>query len=237
MADSGIPLQVRNEALRLLGVDVKLADSELLEKMEAAYRVIVSTAAHKKTYRIFDLDVKPDKVVVGSAFPIRGRDIAELCRGCRRAALLAVTLGPDIDRLIRKEQARDMYKALLLDVCASAEVERLCDTAVRAIKGELLRGEFFLTARFSPGYGDVPIEDSKNIIDALDAARTIGISLTEAMMLVPMKSVTAIMGVSDSPVPRMAQNCERCAIKESCEYRRRGGFCGVFDKYKGRDAF
>ena len=52
-----------------------------------------------------------------------------------------------------------------------------------------------LTERFSPGYGDLDMAVQKDLCLVLDTGRTIGVTLTESCMMVPVKSVTAIVGL------------------------------------------
>ena len=52
-----------------------------------------------------------------------------------------------------------------------------------------------LTDRFSPGYGDLTLEMQRDVMAALDCGRTIGITLTDSLLMTPSKSVTAIIGM------------------------------------------
>ena len=58
-----------------------------------------------------------------------------------------------------------------------------------AVKGNLL------SPRYSPGYGDVPLSVQKDICRELDCAKTVGITLTESLLMIPEKSVTAVIGI------------------------------------------
>ena len=51
------------------------------------------------------------------------------------------------------------------------------------------------TRRYSPGYGDLPLSVQPALLDALDAGRRLGVTLTESLLMVPMKSVTAVVGI------------------------------------------
>ena len=63
----------------------------------------------------------------------------------------------------------------------------------------ILYNDRFLTDRFSPGYGDFPMESSKDLVGLLDAGRRIGLTVSQSGILIPRKSVTAVLGVSDRP--------------------------------------
>ena len=88
-----------------------------------------------------------------------------------------------------------------------------------------------LRPRFSPGYGDFPLEYQRELLGVLDAAKRIGLTLTDSLLMAPSKSVTAVIGVyeaADMPggcgrgedlTGRGAHGCAGCG-KEDCAYRR-----------------
>ena len=77
----------------------------------------------------------------------------------------------------------------VVDGYASALVESLCDFAENEIFGDAPRCK-----RFSPGYGDLPLDIQGELLSALSAENLLGITLTEKKMMIPAKSVTAIIG-------------------------------------------
>lgn len=97
---------------------------------------------------------------------LSGEDIRRHLQGCERCVLFGATLGPQADALIRRAQVDDMAKALWLDAAASAAIEEVCDEAQRQIALEL---ECALTARFSCGYGDLPLVIQPQFLSLLDA--------------------------------------------------------------------
>ena len=129
-------------------------------------------------------------------------------------------------RSIRRAQVDDMAKALWLDAAASAAIEEVCDEAQRQIALEL---ECALTARFSCGYGDLPLVIQPQFLSLLDAGRKIGLSASTSGMLTPIKSVTAVIGIlppgADAPKARPA--CAICPLSKTCPLKRKGVFCGI----------
>lgn len=219
-----IPFSVLSEASRIIGAGTT-PPRELAENISRMYAQLRKAERAKHIYKIFPIHTDGASVTIDNSLVLRGADIARICAHCRRAVLMAVTLGADTDRLIQKTQLLDMADASVLDACASAEVERICDRAEAEIMAGLDDGEY-LTMRFSPGYGDVPLEDSAKIAAALEASKKIGLSMTATGMHVPIKSVTALIGISDRPEPR-EKSCSFCGIRENCKYRKRGVFCGT----------
>lgn len=205
----------RREALRYLG-GAGVQRNEVIERMMDDAEQELFRAAHPKfLYKIISL---PDVELTV------GEDIKRHLEGCNRAALLCATLGSEVDRLIRVAQIQDMAKAVVLDSMASVAIEQVCCQADELI-AEQLPG-CFLTFRFSPGYGDYPIELQKTFLTRLDAPRKIGLSASESYLLIPAKSVTAIAGISENPIPQKKRGCAVCNLRETCQYRRNGEHCG-----------
>ncbi len=156
---------------------------------------------------------------------IAGNDIQELLWPCREAVLLAVTLGSQIEQLLMRREVTDMAEAVILDASASVAVENVCDCFEEDLRDQIEQEGFFLSSRFSPGYGDFPLETQKRMCEVLNASRRIGLTVTENFLLVPRKSVTAIMGISEEPFTLRSRGCEVCNMFLNCAYRKRGAVC------------
>ena len=82
--------------------------------------------------------------------------------------------------------------------------------------------------RFSPGYGDLPLNVQPVFLKALDASRRLGISVTSTNMLVPVKSVTAVLGLFEKTADggeARVDACAICRLRDGCELRKRGVTC------------
>lgn len=195
------------EALRYLGVRGQ-ADAQLTALVEEAFDALEAAAPRHV------LAVLPAAAVL-DAFDSRA--LAAHLDGCGEAALFAATLGVQADQLIRRAEATDTLRATALHACAAAKIEAYCD-AVQATLPQARR------PRFSPGYRDFSLAQQGKLLRLTDAGRRIGLYLTEGHMLVPTKSVTAVVGYGpalDCP----ADKCARCT-KTDCTYRGEGMPCG-----------
>lgn len=211
------------ETARYMGIkgvpDGKTA--EILDKYEPIVRERLRPAYvyRETTVRFADDGVHFDGV--NAVFT--GNDIKKHLAGCKRAVLLAVTVSAEADKLIRQTAVVGMAEALAVDCLCSSAIEQVCDKAEQAIFSS--NPASFRTWRFSPGYGDLPISLQKELITALNAHRRIGLTVTESCMLIPSKSVTAIVGISDNPIESGKKGCEICSMRETCGVRLNGG-CG-----------
>lgn len=155
---------------------------------------------------------------------LHGNDIKSHLDGCEKAVMMCATLGADIDKLIRISQITDMAKAVVLDSFASVAIEQVCQKVDELIAEKY--PDYYLTFRFSPGYGDYPIELQKDFLRILDAPRKIGLAVNDSFMLVPTKSVTAVLGLSKNPIEQKKRGCAVCNMRDKCKYRRNGEHCG-----------
>lgn len=206
----------REEVLRYLGCP-GTEDPATLALVEGCSARLLAAARPKWTYRVFDLAVQTDGVRLDCGLLLPGRDLAAHLRGCSRAALLAATLSAPVDALLRRAQAEDLAAAVALDCCATAAVEAVCDLAEAEIRVRFPGCSF--PFRFSPGYGDLPIELQDPILRLLDAPRHVGLCATDRHILTPRKSVTAVLGISDGEISPQKRGCASCTFRDRCKFQ------------------
>ena len=154
---------------------------------------------------------------------IEGRDLRTLLRESTEIVLFAATLGAEVELLLRRAQLRDMAEAVILDACADCAIENVCDNFCADLAQEVAPAH--LTDRFSPGYGDLPLAHQRVIFDALNVTRRIGVTLTGSGLMLPQKSVTAILGIAPTPQPRRDDRCAGCSMYDTCTRRKEGNPC------------
>lgn len=158
-------------------------------ELDAALAEARDVCAFSAVYEVFPLRVRGEGVTLGE-WEICSRGLAKNLAGCDRAVLFAATAGIGLDRLIRRESAISPSRALLYQAIGAERVESLCD----ALCADLQK-EFGLTRpRFSPGYGDLPLECQREIFRLLSPEK-IGLTLSEGCTMSPSKSVTAFVGL------------------------------------------
>jgi hypothetical protein len=155
---------------------------------------------------------------------IKSGDVNQLLFECKECIWMAVTLGNEMERLIRMAQARNLTQAVILDSCGSAAVEAVCDEVQELVKASC--GYAYTTDRVSPGYGDIPLKLQQQMTAVLDTSRQIGLTLTDSLILLPRKSVTAIFGLAECEQKKRFRGCAYCSMFETCNYRKAGKYCG-----------
>ncbi|MDO5123950.1 MAG: Vitamin B12 dependent methionine synthase activation subunit [Eubacteriales bacterium] len=115
------------------------------------------------------------------------KSLVTFLKDSRQIGIFCATLGVGADMLISRYSPILPSKAVITDGVAGALIECFCD--------KICEGYFKADPRerFSPGYGDLPLEMQKYILTFTDANLKIGLTLTDSMLLTPTKSVTAIV--------------------------------------------
>ena len=157
--------------------------------MEDIKRRLFNEAKPAYTVRRVKIQRDGDFIKIGNTLSV-SRALATLCDGKDECLLLVATLGIGVDRLVMRTASISPSDAFVIDAMADALVEALCDYAqARATFG------LDTTGRFSPGYGDLELDLGREIIAMTDAERTLGIKHTSGGLMVPKKSVNAIIAI------------------------------------------
>ena len=214
-----------DEALRYLGAGPHPPE-ELRRQAAAVAEELAAQVQPRYTYKLFPLAREEAGFrLVGTKLLLYGQTAERMLAQCAQAVLLACTLGTKFDAMVRSAQVRDMARAVILDACGSALVEQGCDEAERDITARF--PGLYLTDRFSPGYGDLPLSLQPAICRMLDAERRVGIHVTPSFLMNPSKSVTAIIGLSDRPQMARIRGCAWCVMRNTCKLRKGGKSCGL----------
>lgn len=126
---------------------------------------------------------------------LTGDDLAAHVAGCSEVVLMAATLGSESELVLRRESALGATDGLLVDACASSLVEQTANRLTCLIVEEAAARGLTTTSRYSPGYGDLPLTCQPAFLAACGADRALGLRTTAANMLVPTKSITAVIGL------------------------------------------
>ena len=177
----------RREALRYAGArELPPEQAPLFEECVAELLPLLS---YKVCWRFFSVVANSDDLDLGFA-KVASKSLAANLSGCKKIMLFAATVGIAPDRLVAKYGRISPVKALFCQAIGAERIEALCDVFCKEIASQ----EGTLRPRFSPGYGDLPLELQSQIFAVLDCSRKIGLSLTSSLLMTPTKSVTAIVG-------------------------------------------
>ena len=140
--------------------------------------------------------VDPPLIVLGAGVDIRSAKLAGFLNGCKEALFIGSTAGGAVMDAIRKDtEEGDMTRGVVIDAVASEMTDAALDWIMGFFNRLLARENARLTrGRFSAGYGDFLLENQKMMYDMLKLDR-IGVTINENFILIPEKSVTAVVGI------------------------------------------
>lgn len=178
----------KKEIFRYAGV--KEIDKETSLLLDRCIDESESALCYKVCYNRYKISVNGDLVDFGFT-TVNSHSLALCLKDCDEIILFCATVGIGIDRLIKKYSVTSPSTAVILQALGSERVEALCDVFCQDMQNEISRE---LRPRFSPGYGDLPLEIQSEIFIQLEPSK-IGVSLLDTLFMTPSKSVTAIIGI------------------------------------------
>ena len=209
----------RAEVLRYLRMGGAEPDAVLAERLARVEREVLAACRPASYWRLEPLAFgdEPGGLRIGP-LAVRSCALARTVRGCRHAFLFCATLGAGVDALLRRYSQTSGADALMAQAVATALLESYCDDCEAKLRAEPAVAGERLRFRFAPGYGDLALETQRPLLEVLDSARRAGIVLTETLLMVPSKSVSAIIGAGPEPSEPPRTGCAACG-KVDCPYR------------------
>lgn len=163
------------------------------KEAEQAQRLVDDLIRPAAAAVVFDIKREGEKLFIAGT-ELEGNSIKKLLAPCKKCVVMAVTVGFGADMKISALGASSPALSLLADAAASSAVEDACDACCESIESEL---GIKLTPRFSPGYGDLPMNIQPALLELTNARRDLGLTVGSGCMLSPIKSVTAIAGIKE----------------------------------------
>lgn len=109
--------------------------------------------------------------------------------------IMAATIGPLVDKLILQKQKTDCSDAVILQATGAMFIESFVDSVCDDFQIIAKEKGYKLKPRFSPGFGDVHLENQKFIFNLLRCTQQIGLTLNDSLIMSPEKSITAFIGI------------------------------------------
>ena len=144
--------------------------------------------------------------------------------GAAELAIGVCTVGSRVsERITQLKTNGDPVQSLLLDQLATLAVGKLSQQFYQMLMTESEARGLHTSTYLSPGESEWSIRDQAVIFDLLDATQ-IGVSLTESMLMKPIKSVSLMAGIGPEPmgVPG-ATHCDYCTMADRCPYHGKHG--------------
>ena len=213
--------RIRTEAWRYLGYGKRQPETEVMKTVDDCLEMLLPQIEKRQVHRVYPLQLSEDGTIRIESMQVRSHALARNLKGCREVCLMAATIGFAPDRLAARESAAGrMSRAVIIQAVGSALIESWCDEVNENIRQEAAAGGLYPRPRFSPGYGDFPLDAQQALFRVLHVSRQIGVTLTQHLLMLPSKSVTAVIGLGEAALSCPPSGCEACASHETCSYRR-----------------
>ena len=162
--------------------------------LEECLNAAKGAARCRAVWRRYPLGWEKEALDLGFA-RTESRDLRRHLAGCDEILLFACTAGTEMDRRIARAKLQSPAKGLLMHAIGAQQVEGGCDRLCLRLAEQFPDRQ--LTDRFSPGYGDLPLGLQRDVMEALDCAGILGITLTDSLLMIPGKSVTGMIGMKE----------------------------------------
>ena len=200
--------------------------TDLESLIQRCIRQTLDTIQPRAVFRRFPIEKDTSGIhISGTDLIFPGTSIQKHLEISDEVWLVAITVGQEMDKSIRTALSEKPEEGIILDSCAAVAVEAAADKVQEMLRETVEREGKFITSRFSPGYGDLPLTVQRNFLTVLDTSRKIGLSVTESFLMVPSKSVTAIIGISPTEIQTRQNPCDGCILRTTCELRKAGTPC------------
>ena len=204
--------------------DLRITAVDIYEQM--GYRdALPDEATRRETQAIIDdvrCWVRPQFcfLVVSDlpAFDV-GNIILRQLRGSEAYALFIATAGVEYEAYQQRlKDEGDMVRVFIADALGSVVAERCADQMEQCLQESIDKLHWHHTNRFSPGYCGWHVSQQQ-LLFPLFQRQTCGVRLTDSSLMVPIKSVSGIIGLGKE-VRHLDYTCGLCDFKQ-CYKRKR----------------
>lgn len=207
----------RSEILEAMGDALPHHGDEdpLVREVDALYAEAASCALPCYTYLFVpgSLDRVAATLTLGgertSPFQV-GKIIAHQLADASLFLIFTATVGEEFDLWMEQlKREGDMLKVYIADAIGSALVEKVADLMEADLQRRLDSADLRHTLRFSPGYCGWHLSEQKKLFSLFPSPTPCGIRLTESCLMLPIKSVSGVIGVGKDVKPQQ-YSCGLC---------------------------
>lgn len=219
LSDLSIP---SSEIYEVMGYDKQATpDAAIQDEVQNLLKRISAVARPSFSFFITDgtLDMEKESLLVNNRTFHLGKIIARQLKGAESFAFFVATAGVDFELFQhRLQQEDDMVKTYIADAIGSIIAERTADCMEIELEKQISGKTWKHTNRFSPGYCGWHVSEQSSLFSLFPTPNPCGIHLTDSSLMLPIKSVSGIIGTG-STVRKLEYTCGLCTY-DKC-YRRK----------------
>jgi hypothetical protein len=158
-----------------------------------------------------NITTENDRIVIDDIYLMSEKIISKYLNNADTIAILVATVGNSLEHIVKQQMNHNEFlTGYIIDRAASELVEKtvqLVEDKLYEITAEI---NLSITNRYSPGYCGWNVKDQHKLFSLLPEGFC-GINLTESSLMIPIKSVSAIIGIGNK-VRKEDYACKLCEI-------------------------
>jgi hypothetical protein len=208
------------DIVKALGVPANKADEYLKDQIRELIKQCFDISSPCACYAVFSnpqfIDDSGVMNLEGKSFHIH-KMITSALKMSTEVVIFIGTCGNKVE-LLSKQLMKDGHslEGLIVDHIGSEIAEGVADFIHKKIEHDMAASGLHVSNRYSPGYCNWPVSDQQQLFYLLQENRC-GIRLTDSSLMIPIKSVSGIIGVGKD-VKNMGYTCDICNA-DYCLYR------------------
>ncbi|MEX2680916.1 MAG: hypothetical protein Q6373_004905 [Candidatus Sigynarchaeota archaeon] len=208
------------------GAERVLKSQRNMAIIETAKKELAELAKPAAAWAVFPITgIEHDKVVLANGVRIGGGPVVKVICGATELVAGVCTIGPGMEHKAKEYMsAGETFHGIVLDLLASWAAGAIREQLALRLQFDHYKARgWHASIPLGPGESAWPIAGQQAIFDLLkDEVAVIGVRLEPSMLMVPIKSVSFIMGAGPRPLGQESGSpCEHCELKETCTHRRK----------------
>ncbi len=214
-------VEIQEEILfNVIGINDPLRANEAIVSKVREMIVLATTLAKPQViYEEVEFTVVDEQnLLLADGQMFTSRYVVKKMTECESILVLAMSLGGELHEQVSELSAKDPFCGYVIDGISAYMVETLSDLVWQDRKAAYLKRGKNISIYYAPGVHDFGLENQQVVFDVLKPEQ-IGIYLNESYLMVPMKSLSGIIGIGEKVIPvNLGHDCAECD-REQCFLR------------------
>ncbi len=170
-------------------------------------------------YKVLRVDgLLHERLILSQGYEMKSTLLAEHLKSATYVVVALCTIGSGVEKLAKETFKTDPVLGLGLEGFGSAAVETLATEFCAHIDEKAAGAGMAATIPLSPGMIGWSVEEGQKQIFGILDSRAIGVQLTTSLMMMPVKTISLILGVGEN-LEFHGSTCDLCNMRDRCHYR------------------
>jgi hypothetical protein len=165
--------------------------------------------------------LRHERLELAGGGSLSGPAVADYLGAASDVIVAVCTVGRALTARAAEVFETNPVRGLALDGLASAAAEALAEAACRHFDGIAAAEGLAAGIPLNPGVTGWPLREAQEQLFSLLSAGEIGVTLSPAGLMEPLKSVSLVVGLGRAGDLTGGRTCDFCTMRETCRYRDR----------------